>query len=417
MNLVNLVISDPLNILSETLLLDSAAQERSQRSLQTAAYFAAFIALGLSTGSLGPTLPGLAAQLNVGLGAISYLFTARSLGYVIGSVRSGSLFDNRPAHVVLGTMLLLMSLAMVLVPLTGHLSVMLGLMMLLGAAESGLDVGANTLLVRLHAKRVGPFMTALHSFFGIGALVAPLIVAQTNLLGYETVTSYFVLAFLVLPIAAYTIRLPNQIHASAPPQTSSGATNRSFVFLIALFLFLYVGAEVGFAGWIFTYATEQRLAAPVTAAYLTSLFWGSLTAGRIAMIPLTARIRPTLILLIGITGSLLSVGLIIVAPSSVVIVFAGSIGLGLFMAPIFPTALSFASRRIEMTGRVTAWLVVGGSLGCMLVPWLIGQLFETLGPRSLVYVAELTLLLAAVVLAVALQRTKASRVREADGWK
>ena len=49
----------------------------------TAAYFVAFIALGLTAGSLGPTLPALAEQTHVGLSAISYLFTARSLGFAL----------------------------------------------------------------------------------------------------------------------------------------------------------------------------------------------------------------------------------------------------------------------------------------------------------------------------------------------
>lgn len=44
----------------------------------TAAYFAAFVFLGLTTGSLGPTLPSLADQAQVGLSAISYVFTGRS---------------------------------------------------------------------------------------------------------------------------------------------------------------------------------------------------------------------------------------------------------------------------------------------------------------------------------------------------
>src|ERR1051325_4655569 len=83
----------------------------------TAAYFAAFIALGLTVGSLGPTLPSLAEQTHVGLGAISYLFTARSMGYVFGAVRGGRLFDRHAGNPVMAVMLFAMSIMMALVPL------------------------------------------------------------------------------------------------------------------------------------------------------------------------------------------------------------------------------------------------------------------------------------------------------------
>jgi len=51
------------------------------------------------------------------------------------------------------------------------------------------------------------------------------------------------------------------------------------------------------------------------------------------------------------------------------------------MASIFPMMLSFAERRMSITGRITGWFFVGASAGGMTLPWLIGQLFESVGPR------------------------------------
>jgi fucose permease len=50
------------------------------------------------------------------------------------------------------------------------------------------------------------------------------------------------------------------------------------------------------------------------------------------------------------------------------------------MASIFPTVLVWAERRMSMTGTVTSMFLVGASLGAMFLPWLIGQLFEAMGP-------------------------------------
>src|SRR6185436_13803646 len=90
--------------------------KRTRRVFQTAAYFVSFIGLGLTTGSLGPTLPALATQTGVRLNTISYLFMARSLGYVVGS-RGGKLFDRFPGNTVLGATLVLMAGTMALIPL------------------------------------------------------------------------------------------------------------------------------------------------------------------------------------------------------------------------------------------------------------------------------------------------------------
>jgi fucose permease len=237
-----------------TLPVEIVPNPRTRRAAQTAAYFAAFIGLGLTTGSLGPTLSALAIQTRVSLSTISYLFMARSLGYVLGS-RGGKLFDRLAGNTVLGTTLVLMAGIMALIPLTSGFWLLVVAMLVLGAAESSLDIGANILLVRTHGSRVGPLLNVLHSFFGIGALLSPVVLAAIIAGGLPGTDLYFVLALMLLPITAWLwcVRGP-------APQTTITRTEKikgsgRIVFLVALLLFLYVGAEVGFGGWIFTYAT------------------------------------------------------------------------------------------------------------------------------------------------------------------
>jgi fucose permease len=79
-------------------------------------------------------------------------------------------------------------------------------------------------------------------------------------------------------------------------------------------------------------------------------------------------------------------------------VWASTLALGLFMASVFPTAITLAGQRLSLTGRVTGWFLVAGSLGAMSLPWLIGQLFEPVGPQSAMAVLFLDLVLASAVL-------------------
>ena len=364
----------------------------------TAAYFAAFVFLGLTTGSLGPTLPSLADQTQVGLSAISYIFTARSAGYLFGSVLSGKWFDRKSGNHIMAAMLFTMSVMMALVPLAPGLWLLLITMLILGAAESGLDVGANTLLGWAHGMGVGPFMNAMHSLFGMGALVAPLIVAQTVSFRLPATHSYLFLALLLIPVSLVFLRLPSPIPTARIVTGGHAAAKPQQVFLIGLFLFLYVGAEVGFAGWIYTYATTLRLSDAPTAAYLTSVFWGALTLGRMLTIPIVARISPESVLISTLAGCLISLALILASPNSLTAIFVGTFCLGVSMAPIFPTTLSLAGRRMRLTGHVTGWFIVGASAGSMLIPLLIGQAFSAIGPRFVIAITTSALAIAFGVL-------------------
>jgi len=69
-------------------------------------YYFLFIYLGLSVGLSGPTLPALAGQTGVRLGQMGYIFLLSSLGYTIGTLLGGRLFDSFPGHPVLGLGLL-----------------------------------------------------------------------------------------------------------------------------------------------------------------------------------------------------------------------------------------------------------------------------------------------------------------------
>lgn len=372
------------------------------RLTKTAGYFAAFVALGLITASLGPTLPGLAEHTQSLLSEVSFLFTARSLGYLLGSFLGGRLYDRLPGHPVMGGMLLLMVGMMALAPLMPLLWLLTLVLLALGTAEGTVDVGGNTLLVWVHRHRVGPFMNGLHFFFGVGAFLSPIIIAQAVLMSGDITWAYWILALLIAPVAIWLLRMPSPADQTLDEDgvPVKARVNKLLVFLIAIFFFLYVGAEVSFGGWIFTYTVALNLASETAAAYLTSAFWGALTAGRLLAIPIAARFRPRYILLGDLLGCIISVMIMLLWPGSLVAAWAGTLGIGVSMASIFPTTLSLAERRMTITGQVTGSFFVGASLGGMTLPWIIGQLFESIGPRVTMFAILINVILALAIFAV-----------------
>ena len=391
--------------------------QRTDRRSSTIGYFAVFVVLGMATSLLGPTLPGLATQTAAQLAAISYLFTAHALGYMGGSFFGGRLYDRVPGHLVVVAMLVLMALVLTVIPWIPVLWLLIPVWILLGVSGGALDVGGNTLLIWVHGRQVGPYMNALHFFFGVGSFLIPIVVAQAMALTGSFPWAYRALALLVLPVAVWMARVPSPTSPNNPDtqaaterrageETQSRIDARRTVILICLLLGLYVGAEAGFGGWIYTYAVALDLSDVTTAAYLTSAFWGALTVGRLLAIPVAARFRPRSILFADLAGCLVSVGFLLAGSGSAAATWLGAMGLGLSMASIFPTAMSLAEHRIPITGQVTGWFLVSASIGGMLLPWLIGQLFEPVGPRMTMVAILLDLMAAMLVLIVLVRATR-----------
>lgn len=383
---------------------------RTGRLWRVCAYYSAFVGLGLVLSSIGPTLPALADLTDVSLSALSSVFLARSTGYLLGALLGGRLYDRFPGHPLMAGMLALMAVTMVLAPLSPTLLVLIGIFVCLGTAEGTLDVGGNTLLTWLFPTGLGPWMNGLHLFFGLGAMLSPLIIrfAMGQMQGTVT-TAYWSLAALLVPVIALLLFLPSPpIAPHARQRTESLARHRTTIFLVAGLLFAVVGAEVGLGNWIFTYALTQQVADENGAAVLTSAFWGIFTFGRLLGIPLAARMAPSAILLLCFAGCAVGSIVALVQPQGVAVIWVATMISGLAVAPMFATVLSLAGERMPITGRVTGWFFIGSSVGGMAVPWVVGQLFESVGPGSVFLVALVNLAVGLVLYAVFVLRPKSN---------
>ena len=381
------------------------------------AYFLAFITLGMTSAALGPTLPGLAAQTDTQLSGISFLFATRSLGYLAGSILAGRIYDRLPGHPLLMVLLLLMGVSLALVPFIGQLWLLTFLMLLAGVMESGVDVGTNTLMVWRFGEKVGPYMNSLHFFFGLGAFLSPIIIAQTMLATNGGIRlAYWALSLTVLPAVILFLRFPSMPIRQRDTAVDDNKANTLLIVLVAAFLFLYVGAEVSYGGWIYTYATTLELSSSTAAAYLTSFFWGALTVGRLLSIPIAAKLHPKTLLGGALSGALLSMGILLAGQNSSTALWVGTIGLGLSMSVIFPTTIALAEHTLSLSGQMTSYFFVGASLGAMTVPWLIGQMFERIGPVVTMITILITLLIAVAVFGLLIwqarlhQEAKAARL-------
>lgn len=384
---------------------------RSHAGKISLVYFTGFIALGMTSASLGPTLDQLAAQTSASLDKISILFPLRSFGYMLGALIAGRLYDRLDGHRLMALALLLMAAMVFFTPITPVFIGLLFTLLVIGLGEGMLDVGGNTLIVWLHGKGVGPYMNALHFFYGVGALLAPLVVGEVMNRTDSITWAYWIIALMVLPALLGILRTSSPVNPNQtdhPENASADEPGGGLILLLILFFILYVAAEVSFGGWIYLYAINATGALPVTAAYITSAFWGAFTVGRLLGIPISARLRPRQILQIDFAGALLSLSVILVWPNASWALWTGTIGFGFFIASIFPTMITFAGSRMTVTGKVTGYFFLGATLGGMILPWVIGQFFETVSPSIMTWTITASITLA-IFTALAISRMFSTR--------
>ena len=375
-----------------------AALLKNDAVRRTAGYYMLFLVLGLNSAVMGPTLPALADQTHVRLGQMGLVFLVGAAGYSVGTVAGGRIFDRLRGHPILGIAQLTVAALVVLIPLVPWFWLLLVVLVCKGLADGVINTGANTLLVWTHGARVGPYMNGMHFFFGVGAFVSPLLVAQVVGIagGYRWV--YWALAGLAALVGLRLLTLsgsPQPAHRNGQVESETGQARAHYPLIIAaaMFLFFYVGAEVAFAGWFYTYAVTLKLASAAEAAYLTSGFWLSFTVARLISIPTATRFTPKQIVPSAILGCLAVLVLAIALPGSGSVLWIMALGLGFFMAPIWPTGFTLAGQSLKLTARASGIILLGDSLGGMALPWLAGQVIEAAGPQAMVYLVLVSLVL------------------------
>jgi FHS family Na+ dependent glucose MFS transporter 1 len=366
--------------------------------IKTAAYYLAFILLGLGSGAEGPTLLKLAEHTSSAIGQISLIFFFGSLGYLLGSLIGGRIYDRVAGHRFMAGVLVFFGVMSALVPLAHSRAVLFAIVFVFGLTKGALDVGCNTLLLWVHNEKVGPFMNGLHAFFGLGAFIAPLIVAWSLASTGDIHWVFWFFTIVAFPIAAWVWSLPSPASRAVPAHHEHTPFPVLPVILMVMCFVLYVGSEVGYGNWIYTYAFKLNFETEVTAAYLTSAFWGFFTLGRLFGIWVSTRLKPMTILSLDFAGSIFSLGLILAFPRSGAILWAATILFGISQASIFPTFLTLAEERMHITGTIAGFFLLGAGTGGMILPWLIGQIFEKVGAGAMMGVIFADTLLTLLVL-------------------
>ena len=384
----------------------------------TFGYYFLFICLGLDLAILGPTLPALANQTHSRLGQMGLVFLVGAIGYTLGTMVGGRVLDRVRGHPVLGIAQLFAAVLIFFIPLAPWFWLLLAILVCKGFAEGVINTGANALLIWTHGEKASPFMNGLHFFFGLGSFLSPLLVAQVVGMADGYRWAYWVLAGIAALVGLRMVTMsgsphPAPAHSTETGQAARGPVPYALIISAMLFLFFYVGAEISFGGWVYTYALTLKLASAAGAAYLTSAFWLAFTVGRLISIPAATRFKPKQVILAALSSCLSILALGIIFSGSSTALWLMAIGLGFCMAPVWPTGFTLAGQSIHLTGNLTGVILLGDSFGGMVLPTLMGNVIEGSGPRVMVYLVFGSLVLVFLAFMSMLRLRPAKKLAEA----
>ncbi|XP_062415531.1 sodium-dependent glucose transporter 1 [Pungitius pungitius] len=370
---------------------------------------ASFLGLGMSISVLGPTFEDLAVNVKRNISNISYIFVGRSAGYIGGSLFGGLLFDYMNPHLLLGFSMLMTSVGMCVIPFCKQALLLTGLMSSIGISMGILDTGGNVLILNTWEEQAGPHMQALHFSFAAGAFASPIIakllfgpdgnsstvIAPSNsnstphapgepvhsksstfksMWAYVVIGSYICLvSFLFFVLYCRSGAARDRARASAAKPLVA-KHHVALIALLCFFFFSYVGAEVAYGSFIFTFAKDYARMNPSEAAGLNSWFWAAFATCRGLAIFFATCMHPGTMILLSLVGSTLSSLLLCLFSRDRVALWVGTGLYGASMATTFPSGISWVEQYTTVTGRTASAFVVGAALGEMVLPALVGFL-------------------------------------------
>ena len=357
--------------------------------LQVGLAFFSFILIGANDGALGVLIPSMRLHYGVDKATIGLLFLFQTVGYLIAAFNSGLLVER------LGNRRFLVSGAACFFLGVGTLSFMppfvfvLVVMLPLGFGVAIIDAGLNAYIAGM--PRNAALLNYLHAFYGTGALLGPVIASAILAIrwGWSSVYLVWIAMSLVLLVGFKLIfkaqTISPQEGITKPKNNVLMATLKvPVVWIAALFMLIYVGAEVSIGSWSYSFLTEERHVPILLAGWMVSGYWIGLTLGRLTLARVTLHVGSERLIqacLVGVVTGVLLVWLLPIYPVS-------ALGLGLIgfsFGPIYPTTIALISNKVasRILPSAIGFLASLGSVGAAILPWFVGMLAEHIGLWSL----------------------------------
>lgn len=317
--------------------------------------YIAFISLGLPDAVLGAGWPLMHLGLGVPLGHAGIPQMITSIGTIVSSIFSTRVIKKLGTGKVTAISVGLTAVALLGFGLTPSFWFLILFSVPLGLGAGAIDAGLNAYVASHYEAR---HMNWLHSFWGIGALMGPLLLSAMLANGLSWRSGYISIALVqFVLVLALILALPlwNKVKARKeslePIEVQAGPAedgiNRESIFypirvrgtkLALSTFFFYCGIEASMGLWGGSYLHRVEGMDVAAAARWVSFFYGGITLGRFLAGFITEKINNDNLVRIGGLTVLVGV-LLLLLPFPLPLKLTGFLAIGFGCAPIFPAML------------------------------------------------------------------------------
>ncbi|MFF1510409.1 MFS transporter [Streptomyces sp. NPDC058326] len=366
-----------------------------------------FVLIGALQALYGPAIPALRDEFDLSPSTAGLGLSAHFVGGVAGVLLFDRLYGRIGNRKILGSSYLLMAVGAVGFALAPNWPSALVMALLAGLGFGGIDYGLNQLFAVGFGRRSAAMLNILNAHFGIGAILGPAVIGAVGADHYPAVFLAFAAANLPLLLCLRGVRdhVPAPLSDEEFPE-GTAVLRRSLASVLTMFVTLYVlhvAVEAGVGGWEPTHLETVGYGAGA-AATATSVYWLMMTAGRFLVAPLALRFSAQAIITVSCAGMTLCL-LLAAVPGLAPYAYGG---VGLFIAPIFPTGLPWLNRAAPRARRAGALVIAASMVGGVVAGPTLGWAIEWSGVRA---VPLLLCVVSALCLAATLWLTRATRTR------
>lgn len=334
-----------------------------------------FISLGLPDSLFGVTWPVMHIDFHLHVGYASLVSVIIGLGTVSTSFFAGKLIRKFGTGMVTTVSILFTVIGLLGISYSPNIYFVILFAIVLGIGAGAIDAALNDYVAKNYKPQ---HMNWLHSFWGIGVTVSPIIMSRFLLSdnwrgGYRTIALIQLAIFVIVVIA---FPLWKKISSKSVNEVAVASDNEKQKFrptkvrglsLVLVALACYCGIEMVVGVWGATFLIKTRGASPSTAALWVSLYYGGVTAGRILSGFLAMKLSDKTLIRYGM--AVVICGAICLAlPFSKNIALIGMLLVGLGCAPIFPSTIHATKDRFDsafsadIVGFQMASAYIGGGL-------------------------------------------------------
>ncbi|WKV70711.1 MFS transporter [Streptomyces sp. PCS3-D2] len=351
----------------------------------------AFVVIGALQALYGPAIPALRDEFGISPAVAGLSLSAHFVGALLGVLIYHLLRGRLNNRVLLGGSYVLMAVGAAVFAFSPSWTLALAGTFVIGLGFGGIDYGLNQLFAVGFGHRSTAMLNLLNGHFGIGAIAGPALIGWLGADSYpEIFVGTGVVSLLILvTLGGVALREPAPAPAEGAP--AGGARVLPIIAVFIGIYVLHVAIETGVGGWEPTHLEAVGYGA-ATAATATSAYWAAMTIGRFVAAPISLRWSAPSILTVccaGMAGFLLLATVPAFAPYAY-------LGVGLMIAPIFPTCLPWLNRAVPGVAAAGAYVIAASMIGGVAFPPVLGAVIDAMDVKTV----PLLLFLLAVVCGV-----------------